>query len=131
MIDRVLPSNREAVCRHASVAQLDRASASGAEGRGFESRQTHNDSGFTGWDQRVARPRRGARAWMWSTSSGGSWPRNSWPISATCTASSSLMARLGYDRYGAQGGDIGVAVAPQPGRVARDHVVGVHVNGGP
>jgi epoxide hydrolase len=68
---------------------------------------------------------------MWSTSSGGSWPRNSWPISATCTASSSLMARLGYDRYGAQGGDIGAAVAPQLGRVARDHVVGVHVNGGP
>jgi hypothetical protein len=40
------------------------------------------------------------------------------------------MARLGYPRYGAQGGDLGAA-APQLGRVAPDRVVGVHVNGGP
>jgi pimeloyl-ACP methyl ester carboxylesterase len=42
-----------------------------------------------------------------------------------------LMARLGYDRYGAQGGDIGAGVtgmlaALDPGRVA-----GVHVNSDP
>jgi len=42
-----------------------------------------------------------------------------------------LMHRLRYERYGAQGGDIGAAVAPQLGRVAPDRVVGVHVNGGP
>jgi pimeloyl-ACP methyl ester carboxylesterase len=42
-----------------------------------------------------------------------------------------LMSRLGYQRYGAQGGDIGAAVSPQLGRVAPEHVVGVHVNGGP
>jgi len=41
------------------------------------------------------------------------------------------MRRLGYERYGAQGGDIGAAIAPQVGRVAPDRVVGVHVNGGP
>lgn len=39
-----------------------------------------------------------------------------------------LMAQLGYDRYGAQGGDVGAFVAPDLGRVATDHVVGIHVN---
>jgi pimeloyl-ACP methyl ester carboxylesterase len=42
-----------------------------------------------------------------------------------------LMRRLGYDRYGTQGGDIGGAVAPEMARVAPDRVVGVHVNGDP
>jgi pimeloyl-ACP methyl ester carboxylesterase len=42
-----------------------------------------------------------------------------------------LMRRLGYPRYGSQGGDIGAAVAPQLGRVAHERVVGVHVNAGP
>jgi epoxide hydrolase len=40
-----------------------------------------------------------------------------------------LMARLGYDAYGAQGGDLGSLVGPQLGRVDTDHVVGVHTNG--
>jgi epoxide hydrolase len=40
-----------------------------------------------------------------------------------------LMARLGYDAYGAQGGDLGSFVSPQLGRIDPDHVVGVHVNG--
>ncbi|MEU4603941.1 epoxide hydrolase family protein [Kribbella sp. NPDC023972] len=42
-----------------------------------------------------------------------------------------LMARLGYDRYGVQGGDIGGAVSPEVARAAKDKVVGVHTNGGP
>ena len=42
-----------------------------------------------------------------------------------------LMTRLGYDRYGTQGGDIGAAVAPEVARVAPDRVIGVHTNGGP
>jgi pimeloyl-ACP methyl ester carboxylesterase len=54
-----------------------------------------------------------------------------WDTAHTAGAWAALMGRLGYDRYGAQGGDIGAAVAPQLGRVARDRVVGVHVNGGP
>jgi pimeloyl-ACP methyl ester carboxylesterase len=41
------------------------------------------------------------------------------------------MRRIGYDRYGAQGGDIGASVSPKIGRIAPDHVVGVHVNGDP
>lgn len=40
-----------------------------------------------------------------------------------------LMARLGYTRYGAQGGDIGAIVSPALGRIDSNHVVGVHVNG--
>ena len=39
-----------------------------------------------------------------------------------------LMARLGYDRYGVQGGDVGAFVAPEVGRLAPGQVVGVHVN---
>ena len=39
-----------------------------------------------------------------------------------------LMARLGYDRYGVQGGDYGAIVTPAMGRVAPDAVAGVHVN---
>ncbi|GAB3947356.1 epoxide hydrolase [Kribbella albertanoniae] len=42
-----------------------------------------------------------------------------------------LMSRLGYDKYGVQGGDIGGAVSPEVARAAREHVVGVHTNGGP
>ncbi|WP_433566323.1 epoxide hydrolase family protein [Nocardia sp. CA-151230] len=42
-----------------------------------------------------------------------------------------LMNRLGYQRYGVQGGDIGGAVSPEVARTAPDRVIGVHVNGGP
>ena len=39
-----------------------------------------------------------------------------------------LMDRLGYDRYGVQGGDVGAFVAPLVGRRAPERVAGVHVN---
>ena len=39
-----------------------------------------------------------------------------------------LMARLDYDRYGTQGGDVGAWVGPDVGRLVPDRVVGVHVN---
>ncbi|NEA36446.1 epoxide hydrolase [Streptomyces sp. SID13031] len=41
-----------------------------------------------------------------------------------------LMERLGYDRYGAQGGDTGSVVSPLVGRLAPGRVIGVHLNGG-
>ena len=41
-----------------------------------------------------------------------------------------LMDRLGYDRFGAHGGDTGSKVSPALGRLAPDRVVGVHINGG-
>jgi epoxide hydrolase len=39
-----------------------------------------------------------------------------------------LMAELGYERYGAQGGDAGSFIAPQLGRIDTEHVAGVHLN---
>lgn len=51
-----------------------------------------------------------------------------WDARRIATAYAQLMARLGYDRYGAQGGDFGAFIAPDLGRVDPDHVVGVHVN---
>jgi pimeloyl-ACP methyl ester carboxylesterase len=54
-----------------------------------------------------------------------------WGTDRIARAWAELMRRLGYERYGAQGGDIGATVSPQLGRVAPDRVAGVHVNGGP
>jgi pimeloyl-ACP methyl ester carboxylesterase len=51
-----------------------------------------------------------------------------WGSRAIAGALAELMARLGYERYGAQGGDFGAFVAPDLGRVDPDHVIGVHVN---
>lgn len=39
-----------------------------------------------------------------------------------------LMSRLGYDSYGAQGGDWGAFVTPEVGRAGGDKVIGVHIN---
>lgn len=54
-----------------------------------------------------------------------------WTIERIAKAWAELMHRLGYERYGVQGGDIGGAVSPEVGRTAPDQVVGVHVNGAP
>jgi pimeloyl-ACP methyl ester carboxylesterase len=51
-----------------------------------------------------------------------------WDCRRMATAFAELMSRLGYDRYGAQGGDFGAFIAPDLGRVDPEHVVGVHVN---
>ena len=51
-----------------------------------------------------------------------------WDSHRIATAFAELMRRLGYPRYGAQGGDFGAFVSPDLGRVDPDHVVGVHVN---
>lgn len=39
-----------------------------------------------------------------------------------------LMSRLGYERFGVQGGDAGAVIAPAIGRAAPERVLGVHVN---
>jgi len=39
-----------------------------------------------------------------------------------------LMARLGYQRYGAQGGDWGAAIVRQLGLVDPEHLIGLHSN---
>jgi pimeloyl-ACP methyl ester carboxylesterase len=51
-----------------------------------------------------------------------------WGSRRIAGALAELMARLGYGRYAAQGGDFGAFVAPDLGRVDPDHVIGVHVN---
>ena len=51
-----------------------------------------------------------------------------WDSHRMATAFAELMRRLGYSRYGAQGGDFGAFISPALGRVDPDHVVGVHVN---
>ncbi|MCP2352881.1 epoxide hydrolase family protein [Nonomuraea roseoviolacea] len=52
-----------------------------------------------------------------------------WDLGRVARAWAELMSRLGYERYGAQGGDSGSVISPELGRVAPDRVVGVHVNG--
>jgi pimeloyl-ACP methyl ester carboxylesterase len=51
-----------------------------------------------------------------------------WDLDRIADAWAALMARLGYDRYGAQGGDWGGAVSTLLGHRDRDHVLGVHTN---
>ncbi|MBE1586279.1 epoxide hydrolase family protein [Nonomuraea angiospora] len=52
-----------------------------------------------------------------------------WDLSRIARAWAELMRRLGYQRYGAQGGDTGSVVSPELARIDSEHVVGVHVNG--
>ncbi|MEV1244530.1 epoxide hydrolase family protein [Nonomuraea sp. NPDC049750] len=52
-----------------------------------------------------------------------------WDLSRVARAWAELMSRLGYERYGAQGGDSGSVISPELGRFAPDRVAGVHVNG--
>ena len=50
-----------------------------------------------------------------------------WGVQKIAEAWETLVGRLGYDRYGAQGGDWGAAVTTQIGR-NRGHCVGIHLN---
>jgi pimeloyl-ACP methyl ester carboxylesterase len=51
-----------------------------------------------------------------------------WTPGRAAQAFAELMNRLGYNRYGVQGGDMGAMIAPELGRIAAGHTVGVHVN---
>ncbi|HKA67879.1 MAG TPA: epoxide hydrolase [Actinomycetes bacterium] len=50
-----------------------------------------------------------------------------WSRYRTARAWAELMRRLGYDRYGAVGNDVGSEVSPEVGRVDPDRVIGIHV----
>lgn len=50
-----------------------------------------------------------------------------WNRYRTARAWAELMARLGYERYGAIGNDGGSMVSPELGRIAPEQVIGVHV----
>ncbi|MCM6772019.1 epoxide hydrolase [Nocardia sp. CDC159] len=51
-----------------------------------------------------------------------------WNINRVARAWAELMARLGYERYGAQGGDWGSGISQELARIAPEQVIGVHVN---
>jgi pimeloyl-ACP methyl ester carboxylesterase len=52
----------------------------------------------------------------------------SWGVDRIGQAWITLMGRLGYSRYGAQGGDWGSMVTASIGRQDPDHVAGIHLN---
>jgi len=51
-----------------------------------------------------------------------------WTINRIAAAFAQLMTRLGYARYGAQGGDFGSLISPLMGQIDTERVVGVHLN---
>ncbi|GAA1360905.1 epoxide hydrolase family protein [Streptomyces beijiangensis] len=51
-----------------------------------------------------------------------------WEFRRVAAAFAELMERLGYQRYGAQGGDWGSAISRELGRTHPDKVIGVHLN---
>lgn len=51
-----------------------------------------------------------------------------WDVRRIAHAWAVLMARLGYERYGAQGGDWGAGVACDLGVIDPEHVTGIHLN---
>jgi len=51
-----------------------------------------------------------------------------WNAGRIALAWAELMNRLGYDRYVAQGGDVGAAVTDLMGRLVTDGIAGIHTN---
>jgi pimeloyl-ACP methyl ester carboxylesterase len=53
-----------------------------------------------------------------------------WSAERVARTWAQLMARLGYEQYGAHGNDAGAVVSPQLALVDAEHLVGVHLTGG-
>lgn len=53
-----------------------------------------------------------------------------WNVKRIARTWAELMCRLGYDRYGVQGGDFGVAISRELSLIDQPRVVGIHANGG-
>jgi pimeloyl-ACP methyl ester carboxylesterase len=51
-----------------------------------------------------------------------------WEFRRIAAAFAELMRRLGYPRYGAQGGDWGALISRELGRANPDEIIGVHLN---
>ena len=51
-----------------------------------------------------------------------------WDVKRVASAFVELMRRLGYERFGAQGGDWGSSISRQIGLSDPEHVIGVHLN---
>ncbi|GGF14015.1 epoxide hydrolase family protein [Williamsia phyllosphaerae] len=54
--------------------------------------------------------------------------RPGWNIERIADAWATLMARLGYERYAAQGGDWGAIITTALGERDADHLLGIHLN---
>jgi pimeloyl-ACP methyl ester carboxylesterase len=54
-----------------------------------------------------------------------------WAMARTTRAFSELMRRLGYERYGAQGGDIGAGISGMLPSVDPEHVIATHISSDP
>jgi pimeloyl-ACP methyl ester carboxylesterase len=54
--------------------------------------------------------------------------RRGWTVQRIARAWTELMARLGYERYGAQGGDWGASISTSIGQQDPAHVAGIHLN---
>ncbi|HEY1636705.1 MAG TPA: alpha/beta fold hydrolase [Acidimicrobiales bacterium] len=54
--------------------------------------------------------------------------RHGWDVDHIARAWAELMDRLGYHRYGAQGGDWGATVTTSIGQQDVDHLAGIHLN---
>jgi microsomal epoxide hydrolase len=59
---------------------------------------------------------------------GGRPRERGWGVSRIAAAFDALMATLGYDRYGVQGGDWGAIIAAKLGEAYPARVIGIHVN---
>ena len=53
--------------------------------------------------------------------------RAGWGVERIASAWSELMARLGYERYGAQGSDWGTSISASIGQQDPEHVAGIHL----
>jgi epoxide hydrolase len=53
--------------------------------------------------------------------------RPGWGVGRIAAAWTVLMARLGYERYGAQGSDWGTSISASIGQQDPDHVIGIHL----
>jgi len=54
-----------------------------------------------------------------------------WEMARTARAFAELMRRLGYERYGAQGGDVGAGIVGMLAGLDGEHVAAVHTNSDP
>ena len=54
--------------------------------------------------------------------------KTGWSVEKMADTFAMLMARLGYDRYLAQGGDWGLAITSAIGRQDTEHCLGIHLN---
>ena len=58
----------------------------------------------------------------------GKATKTGWSVEKMADTFATLMARLGYDRYLAQGGDWGSAITSAIGRQDTEHCLGIHLN---